>query len=51
MRADCYIAQGEYYKAISDIRQTAKLISDNTAAYFRVSTLLYQIGEAEDSLT
>ncbi|CAL1533171.1 unnamed protein product [Lymnaea stagnalis] len=51
MRADAYVAQGEYFKAISDIRPTAKLTPDNTRAYFRMSLLHYKMGEEEESLT
>lgn len=50
MRAEAYIAQGEYFKAISDIRPTAKLMPDNTKAYMKMSTLHYQMGEEEESL-
>ncbi|XP_005100334.1 dnaJ homolog subfamily C member 3 [Aplysia californica] len=50
MRAECFIAQGELFKAISDIRPTAKLIPDNTKAFLRMSLLHYQMGEEEESL-
>ena len=50
IRADCYIAIGENFKAISDIRSTTKLISDNTDAYLKLSHIHYQMGDAEDSL-
>ena len=50
LRAECYIAQGDMYKAINDIRPTTKLRNDNTAAYFRLSKLYYEIGDAEESL-
>jgi DnaJ family protein C protein 3 len=36
--------------AISDIRTVTKLTSDNTAAYFKLAILHYQIGEADESL-
>ncbi|KAI8740147.1 dnaJ subfamily C member 3 isoform X2 [Biomphalaria glabrata] len=51
MRADAFIAQGEYFKAISDIRPTAKLTPDNTRAFFKMSLLHYKMGEEVDSLT
>ncbi len=51
LRAECYIAQGDYFKAIGDIRPTTKLRSDNTAGYYKLSTLYYEMGEAQDSLT
>ena len=50
MRATAYIAQGEFFKAINDIRPTAKLIPDNTGAYLKMSMLHYRMGEQEDSL-
>lgn len=50
LRADCYIAMGEYIKAIGDVRSTTKLRNDNTAAYYKVSQLHYDIGEADESL-
>jgi DnaJ family protein C protein 3 len=50
IRADCYIAIGENFKAISDIRSTTKLISDNTDAYLKLSHIHYQMGDADDSL-
>jgi DnaJ family protein C protein 3 len=50
LRAEAYIAQGELFKAISDIRPTAKLVPDNTKAYLRLSLLHYQMGEEDESL-
>ncbi|XP_067947995.1 dnaJ homolog subfamily C member 3-like [Watersipora subatra] len=49
-RADCYISMQEYFKAIGDIKATTKLVGDNTAAFYRISDLHYQLGEADDSL-
>lgn len=49
-RAECYIQMGEYYKAISDIRPTTSLRSDNRPAYYKMSELYYKLGEAEESL-
>ena len=51
LRAECYIAQGDFFKAIGDIRPTTKLRSDNTQAYYRLSTLYYEMGDADESLT
>ena len=51
LRAECYIAQGDYFKAIGDIRTTTKLINDNTAGFMKLSKLYYAMGEAEESLT
>ena len=50
MRADCYIKQGDYFKAVGDIRPTTKLIPDNTDAFFLLSSLYYNMGEADTSL-
>lgn len=50
MRAECYIAQGDLFKAVLDIRPTTKLRNDNTAAYLKLSFLYYQLGEADESL-
>ncbi|CAF0804561.1 unnamed protein product [Didymodactylos carnosus] len=50
LRADSYLNVNDYAKAVTDLKATAKLIPDNTAAFLRISELLYQMGEAEDSL-
>ena len=50
LRAECYIAVGDYFKAIGDIRPTTKLRADNTAGYYKLSLLHYDIGEADESL-
>lgn len=50
IRANCYLAVGENFKAISDIRSTTKLISDNTDAFLKLSLIHYQMGDADDSL-
>ena len=50
MRAECYIAQGDLFKAVLDIRPTTKLRNDNTAAYLKLSLLYYELGEADESL-
>lgn len=49
-RAECYIQMGEYYKAISDIRPTTSLRSDNRPAFLKMSHLYYKLGDAEESL-
>ncbi|XP_060561613.1 dnaJ homolog subfamily C member 3-like [Ruditapes philippinarum] len=51
IRAECYIAQGDLGKAVSDIRPTTKLRNDNTKGYLKLSRLLYDIGDAEESLS
>ncbi|CAF0929296.1 unnamed protein product [Didymodactylos carnosus] len=50
LRADSYLNVNDFAKAVTDLKTTAKLIPDNTAAFLRISELLYQMGEAEDSL-
>jgi hypothetical protein len=41
---------GEINKAILDINALAKLIPDNTKAYYRLSELHYAMGEADLAL-
>lgn len=50
MRSQCYLNIGEMGKAILDISALAKLIPDNTRAFFTLSELHYSMGEAELSL-
>ena len=50
LRAECYLAQGDLFKAAGDIRPTTKLRNDNTAGWFKLSNLHYQMGEADESL-
>lgn len=50
LRSECYLGLGNVIHAISDIRTVTKLTSDNTAAYFKLANLHYQIGEADESL-
>jgi len=50
LRATCYENIGDYLKAVQDIRPTNKLRPDNTAGYYRISTLYYTMGEADESL-
>lgn len=50
LRSDCYLSIGEVNKAILDINALAKLIPDNTKAYFRLSELHYSIGDADLAL-
>ena len=51
IRAECYIAQGDLGKAVSDIRPTTKLRNDNTKGYLKLSRLLYDTGDADESLS
>lgn len=50
LRAECHDALGDYMSAISDIRSTTKLLSDNTEGYYKLSTMHYRIGQVEESL-
>ncbi|KAK7863089.1 hypothetical protein R5R35_011010 [Gryllus longicercus] len=50
LRAECYVALGDTMSAISDIRSTTKLQADNTAGFYKLALLYYQLGEAEESL-
>jgi len=50
LRADCHVALGDTMSAISDIRSTTKLQSDNTAGFFKLAVLYYQRGEPSESL-
>ncbi|RNA42490.1 dnaJ -like protein, partial [Brachionus plicatilis] len=50
LRSDCYLNIGDVNKAIFDINALAKLIPDNTDAYYRLSELHYSIGEADSAL-
>ncbi|OAD55922.1 DnaJ like protein subfamily C member 3 [Eufriesea mexicana] len=50
-RAECYEALEDYVSAISDIRSTTKLQSDNTQGYLKTATLHYRLGQVEESLT
>ncbi|XP_068732084.1 dnaJ homolog subfamily C member 3-like isoform X1 [Montipora capricornis] len=50
LRADCHKQMGDIVAAISDIKPTTKLVSDNTGAYLQLSELHYDMGELEDAL-
>ena len=50
LRAKCRIQLGDYSGAVSDIRSTTKLTSDNTEGYFELAKLLYELGQVQDSL-
>ncbi|XP_034970370.1 dnaJ homolog subfamily C member 3 [Zootoca vivipara] len=51
LRAECYIKEGEPGKALSDLKAAAKLKSDNTEAFYKISTIYYQLGDHEMSLS
>ncbi len=50
LRAEAYLGSGNVIHAISDIRTTTKLRTDDTKGFFRLAELHYQLGEAEESL-
>lgn len=49
-RAESHRYLGDYMSAISDIRSTTKLLSDNTEGFFKLSTWLYRLGQVEEAL-
>lgn len=51
IRAECYINQEEPGKAINDLKAASKLKSDNTAAYYKVSRIYYNLGDHEMALS
>uniref|UniRef100_A0A8D0GXV4 DnaJ homolog subfamily C member 3 n=1 Tax=Sphenodon punctatus TaxID=8508 RepID=A0A8D0GXV4_SPHPU len=51
LRADCYIKEGEPGKAINDLKAATKLKNDNTDAFYKISTIYYQLGDHELSLS
>lgn len=50
MRAECFVQMGEMGKAISDLKAASKLKSDNTQAFYKLSTIYYHLGDHEMSL-
>lgn len=50
MRAECFIQMGDMGKAISDLKAASKLKSDNTQAFYKLSTIYYNLGDHEMSL-
>jgi len=50
MRAEAYLQIGNVPHAISDIRSVTKLTLDNTAGYYKLASLHYQLGEADEAL-
>lgn len=50
MRADCFVKVGDYHKAITDLRSLTKLINDNTEGYLKLSKMLYENGNSDESL-
>ncbi|XP_046968498.1 dnaJ homolog subfamily C member 3 [Vanessa cardui] len=50
LRAECYIALNDLFSAVSDIRSVNRLQQDSTDGYFRLASLLYQLGHVSDAL-
>uniref|UniRef100_A0A4W5KR97 DnaJ (Hsp40) homolog, subfamily C, member 3b n=1 Tax=Hucho hucho TaxID=62062 RepID=A0A4W5KR97_9TELE len=50
LRAECYIRLGDLRKAIQDLTPTTRLRNDNRAAFLKLSTLHYNLGEHQESL-
>lgn len=50
LRSLCHVATGDTMAAILDLRSTTKLQPDNTAGYFKLATLHYQLGQPQESL-
>ncbi|XP_065841166.1 dnaJ homolog subfamily C member 3-like [Oscarella lobularis] len=50
MRSECYLAMGDYIKAMGDMRSITKLVNDPTEAHYKLSTLHYQMGELDEAL-
>lgn len=50
MRAECFVQLGEMGKAISDLKAASKLKNDNTPAFYKLSTIYYNLGDHEMSL-
>uniref|UniRef100_A0A8C6WF07 DnaJ homolog subfamily C member 3 n=1 Tax=Neogobius melanostomus TaxID=47308 RepID=A0A8C6WF07_9GOBI len=50
MRAECFIQMGEMWKAATDLKAASKLKSDNTQAFYKLSTIYYNLGDHELSL-
>ncbi|KAM3842431.1 dnaJ homolog subfamily C member 3b [Diretmus argenteus] len=51
LRAECYIRLGDPQKAIQDLTPTTRLRNDNRAAFLKLSTLHYSLGEHHESLS
>ncbi|KAM3957114.1 dnaJ homolog subfamily C member P58IPK [Aphomia sociella] len=50
LRAEAYIALNDLFSAVSDIRSVNRLQQDSTDGYYRLATLLYQLGHVSDAL-
>lgn len=45
-----FVPQNDLFSAVSDIRSVNRLQQDSTAGYFRLASLLYQLGHVSDAL-
>lgn len=50
LRAKSRMQLGDYPGAVSDMKSTTKLTSDDTQGYYELSKLLYELGQVPDSL-
>lgn len=50
LRAQCFEHLGSKQSAIADLTVSTKMNNDDTAGYFKLSRLHYEIGEVEESL-
>ncbi|XP_023027384.2 dnaJ homolog subfamily C member P58IPK [Leptinotarsa decemlineata] len=49
-RSELYMMSGDEISAISDLKSAAKLQSDDTDGYYKLSQLLYKVGQATEAL-
>ena len=49
-RSNCFLSIGELNKAVMDLNALAKLVPDNTKAYYKLTEIHYALGEAEYAL-
>lgn len=50
LRSEMHMESGNVIAAVADIRSSTKLQADNMEGYYKLSTLLYQLGEAAEAL-
>ncbi len=50
MRSEAYLGMGNAVYAISDLRAGTKLRPDDTAGFYKMASLHYRLGEAEEAL-
>ncbi|XP_012275173.1 dnaJ homolog subfamily C member 3 [Orussus abietinus] len=50
LRAESHAALGQHQNAVSDIRLTTKLLVDNTEGFYKLASMLYNLGEVKESL-